>query len=60
MNILIAEDDLALQSALRDTIRKKGYEVIVANNGQEALYSVSVLKPDLILLDIMMTSKYGL
>ncbi len=58
--ILIAEDDLALQSALRDTIRKKGYEVIVANNGQEALDAVSVQKPDLILLDIMMPVKDGL
>lgn len=53
-NILIAEDDQALQKLLSDMIRKQGHTPIVASNGEEALDLFFKHKISLCILDIMM------
>ena len=55
MQILIAEDDETSRMILSSILKKKGYEVLVAKNGQEAikLYE-SMEKPALVILDWMM------
>lgn len=57
--IMVVDDDpgnvLTLQSFLKD----RGYNVIIANDGQEALVKLATVKPDLILLDIMMPRMDG-
>lgn len=54
-NILLVEDDSAIQDSLLWVLEGEGYSLALANNGQEALdYLASRELPALILLDIMM------
>ena len=59
-NILIAEDNITLQTVLKDLMLNEGYEVSMANDGAEALKVVASKKIDLIILDIIMPNKEGL
>lgn len=52
--ILIVEDELAIQSILKELLLDAGYEVTVASDGLECLKRFSQDKYDLVLLDIMM------
>ncbi len=52
--ILIVDDNLANIELLKRILGIKGYEVMVALNGEAALKLVSDIKPNLILLDVMM------
>ncbi|MDD5569135.1 MAG: response regulator [Candidatus Pacebacteria bacterium] len=58
--ILIVEDDPILISTLADNLIKEGFEIIKAVNGEEGLASALAVKPDLILLDILMPKMDGL
>jgi chemosensory pili system protein ChpA (sensor histidine kinase/response regulator) len=59
--ILIVEDHLVTQLVLSKRLRNSGYEVITANNGQEALASAMARAPvDLIISDISMPEMDGL
>jgi CheY-like chemotaxis protein len=57
--ILLAEDDRILRKAGEVTLRRNGYSVIVAVDGEEALAKAREHKPDLILLDVMMPKLTG-
>jgi CheY-like chemotaxis protein len=52
--ILVVEDDAAIRGLVSEILREDGYFVREAANGVEALKQVSSLKPDLIVLDLMM------
>ena len=52
--ILIVDDDENICELLRLYLEKDGFATIVANNGEQALLSMQVNNPDLVLLDIMM------
>ena len=52
--ILIVEDDEELQSMLKMMLQRSGHEVHLSPNGVDALYQVSYIKPELIVLDLMM------
>jgi DNA-binding response OmpR family regulator len=52
--ILIVEDEVSLQETLAYNLKKQGYEIEVAGDGQKALELIRKNKPDLILLDIML------
>lgn len=54
MKVLIAEDDFSVSSFLHQACAEAGYEVLLANDGQEALKLASQNHLDLILLDVMM------
>ena len=58
--ILIAEDEPAMASGLRDNLEFEGYVVRVACDGEEALASAAESPPDLILLDLMLPRRNGL
>lgn len=53
-SILIVEDESALNEAYQLILKKAGYNVHVAFDGQEALKITKTLEPDLILLDLRM------
>ena len=52
--ILIVEDEPNIVVPLQFTLEQKGYQVVAASTGEEALEMIAVNPPDLILLDIML------
>jgi class 3 adenylate cyclase/CheY-like chemotaxis protein len=58
--ILIADDNAANVDILQARLSIKGYAIITASDGQEALMSAQQNLPDLILLDIMMPKLDGI
>lgn len=59
MRILLADDDEQLQRALRITLAARGYEVLHARDGAEAIDVAATGHPDLILLDLGMPKVDG-
>ena len=52
--ILIIEDEEIIRDLLQKKLSQEGYEISVAKDGQEGLRLMKEVKPDLILLDIVM------
>lgn len=52
--ILLAEDETSLAHIVRESLEERGYRVVLCSNGKLALKQYSELKPDIIVLDIMM------
>ncbi len=57
--ILIIEDEEILSSLLQKKLTNEGYEVDVAEDGEEGMRKVREMLPDLVLLDIIMPKKGG-
>src|SRR3989338_2404829 len=58
--ILIVEDDPLMARLYQKIFTFEGYEVELATNGEEALEKTKTIKPNLLLLDIMMPRMNGL
>jgi two-component system cell cycle response regulator DivK len=52
--ILVVEDQMDNRQILRDLLGNAGYQLIEAENGEEALAAVAKQRPDLILMDIQL------
>ncbi len=59
VSILIVEDEPALNEAYQLVLKKAGYKVRAAYNGQEALAMTRSFEPDIILLDLRMPKVDG-
>jgi len=57
--ILVVDDEDDILHFLELVLEEKGYDVITASGGHEALTRAQVDKPDLVLLDIMMPQMDG-
>jgi CheY-like chemotaxis protein len=57
--VLLAEDDRILRKAGETSLTRKGYSVIPALDGEDALAKAFAHQPDLILLDVMMPKMQG-
>ena len=57
--ILIVDDEPNIVISLEFLMKKEGFEVAVAVDGEEALAKVDSFRPDLVLLDVMMPKKSG-
>lgn len=57
--ILVADDDRNICELLKIYLEKDGYSVVLAGNGEEALYKFDEENPDIILLDVMMPKLDG-
>lgn len=57
--ILIVDDEQNIVISLEFLMRREGYEVLVANDGDAALAQIAAHMPDLVLLDIMLPKKNG-
>jgi DNA-binding response OmpR family regulator len=57
--ILVVDDKASVRTLLREYLTEEGFRVVMADNGQEALFVARHEKPDLILLDIMMPEMGG-
>jgi len=59
LKILVVEDDLEIQQLIVYFFQKEGYEVYSASDGLDGLKKVKNLKPEMIVLDIMLPSLDG-
>lgn len=58
--VLVVEDDVDIQKVVRMSLKVRGTkDVVVVSNGEECLAIAGDLKPDLILLDVMMPKLDG-
>lgn len=57
--ILIVDDEKALRDSLKIILLGEGFEVRMARDGDEALVKIAEKRPDLVLLDVMMTRMNG-
>jgi len=57
--ILIVDDEPNIVVSLEFLLKKEGFEVAAATDGEEALTQVAAFDPDLLLLDVMMPKKSG-
>ena len=58
--ILIADDEPNILISLEYLMKREGYEVLVARDGEEALQVLQRERPRLVLLDVMMPRRSGL
>ena len=54
ISVLIVEDEVNIAQLLQMYLEKEGYAVTVANDGGQGLNKFRAIKPDLVLLDVMM------
>jgi DNA-binding NarL/FixJ family response regulator len=59
LKILVVDDDLGTRLSIGDYLELSGYEVIMANDGQDGLAMVKANHPDLIVTDIVMPRLNG-
>lgn len=57
--VLIVDDDPNVCDMLRMYLENEGYSVILSYDGEEAIVKFNALKPDIILLDVMLPSQDG-
>ena len=57
--ILLVDDSKTELHVLSELLTKKGYQVRTAENGEEAMRRLQEVKPDLILMDVVMPGQNG-
>jgi diguanylate cyclase (GGDEF)-like protein/PAS domain S-box-containing protein len=57
--VLVVDDDMASRKLMRKTLLREGFEVIEAENGEEALAVFDEQHPDIVLLDVEMPVMNG-
>jgi chemosensory pili system protein ChpA (sensor histidine kinase/response regulator) len=60
LQALVVEDELALQILYSRILEKSGFQVLTANDGNEAISILQEIEPNLLLLDIRMPNANGL
>lgn len=58
--ILIIEDEEVLLNVLKNKLEKEGFDIFIAEDGEEGLKKIESEKPDLVLLDILMPKMNGM
>ena len=58
--ILIADDEIKLRETMRDYLVSKGFQIVLASDGEEALTAAFAQVFDLIILDVMMPGINGI
>lgn len=58
--ILVIEDDPQIQRIYKIALGRAGYEVVIADNGQQGLDLFNSEHPDLVITDIVMPEKDGI
>ncbi len=57
--VLIVDDEAEVRRLLQEFLSLRGYDVVLAGSGMEALEAVEGQKPDLVLLDVAMPEMDG-
>ena len=56
MTFLVVDDDPGVRSSLKGVLEDEGFQVLTVDSGEEGLKQVEKLKPDVVLLDVLMPS----
>lgn len=59
VKVLIVDDDITLREMYAERIKMEGFEIEIAENGDEGIKKAKTFKPDVVLLDIMMPGTNG-
>jgi len=59
MDILVADDEPYVQRSLEFVLKREGFEVVTAINGEDALRKIREFKPKVVFLDLMMPKMNG-
>ncbi|MEK6641814.1 MAG: response regulator [Nitrospirota bacterium] len=59
MRIVVADDDRMFRKVAETTLRRQGYDVATASDGEEALQLIRSERPDMIVLDLIMPKLQG-
>ncbi|HEY9908998.1 MAG TPA: response regulator [Thermosynechococcaceae cyanobacterium] len=57
--VLIVDDSLTVRQMLSDQLRRSGFDVVEASDGEEAIAKIKASSPDLVVTDIVMPRKNG-
>ena len=58
--VLIVDDEYSIRKLMKTVLEDEGYNVLLAENGQQAIETVKKVPPDVILLDLLMPGMDGL
>jgi len=58
--VLVADDEPSIRKLYERELKKEGYDVVFASNGQEAIQMVRLDHPDVIIMDIRMPGMDGI
>ena len=58
-HVLLVEDELNIVEAIRFLLTREGWHVDTHNNGADAAEVIRAMKPDLVVLDVMLPGKTG-
>ncbi|TDQ08789.1 response regulator transcription factor [Pedobacter metabolipauper] len=58
--LLLAEDEVALGMIIKDLLESRGFDVFLITRGDEVYRTYLKIKPDLLILDVMMPNESGL
>ena len=58
--VLVADDEPQITKLVAMTLTEEGFRVVTARNGEEAIDKVASLRPDVVLLDIVMPGMSGI
>jgi len=56
MTILVVDDEPGVRSSLKGVLEDEGFQVFTAASGEEGLEQIEKIRPDIVLLDVMMPS----
>ncbi len=59
MRLLLIEDDIFFRKFYVEKLKEKGFDVDEADDGEQGLEKIQSLKPDLVILDIILPKKDG-
>jgi DNA-binding response OmpR family regulator len=59
IKVLLAEDEMALAHIVRESLEERGFSVVLCADGDAALKQYESIKPDILVLDVMMPKKDG-
>lgn len=57
--VLLVDDDIEIMESMRTVLESKGYEILVARDGNQGLVMAESENPDLVVLDMMMPKRSG-
>jgi len=59
LRVLLVDDDAEIVESMRTVLESKGYEILVARDGNQGLLMAERENPDLVVLDMMMPKRSG-